>query len=119
MNRNHLTSFKQLPKIPQIQHLSLAENHIETLTGLSSLRCTPIESLMLKRNPCEFHQNYRKRSSSKKTAQFKKKGLNDRANSSILLFAKPKNVGWDPEATRRFFTTRIQYVFKNMYCILM
>ncbi|XP_061272631.1 uncharacterized protein LOC133247620 isoform X2 [Bos javanicus] len=72
MNKNHLTSFKQLPKIPQIQHLSLADNHIETLTGLSSLRCTPLESLMLKRNPCEFHQNYRKRSSNKKTAQFKR-----------------------------------------------
>ncbi|XP_040104269.1 uncharacterized protein LOC120869210 [Oryx dammah] len=72
MNKNHLTSFKQLPKLPQIQHLSLADNHIETLTGLCSLRCTPLESLMLKRNPCEFHQNYRKRSSNKKTAQFKR-----------------------------------------------
>ncbi|XP_037380529.2 uncharacterized protein LOC119256889 isoform X2 [Talpa occidentalis] len=61
MNKNHLTSFKQLPKIPQIQHLSLAENHIEKLTGLASLHCTPLESLVLKRNPCEFHQNYRKR----------------------------------------------------------
>ncbi|XP_066203026.1 uncharacterized protein [Saccopteryx leptura] len=61
MNKNHLTSFKQLPKIPQIHHLSLAENHIETLIGLSSLRCTPLESLVLRRNPCEFHQNYRKR----------------------------------------------------------
>ncbi|XP_077608367.1 uncharacterized protein LOC144221723 isoform X2 [Crocuta crocuta] len=61
MNQNHLTSFKQLPKIPQIRHLSLAENHIESLTGLSSLQCTPLESLVLKRNPCEFHQNYRKR----------------------------------------------------------
>uniref|UniRef100_A0A2K6NYB5 Uncharacterized protein n=1 Tax=Rhinopithecus roxellana TaxID=61622 RepID=A0A2K6NYB5_RHIRO len=72
MSKNHLTSFKQLPKIPQIQHLSLAENHIETLTGLSNLWCTPLESLILKRNPCEFHQNYRKRSSNKKTAQFKR-----------------------------------------------
>ncbi|XP_070947310.1 protein phosphatase 1 regulatory subunit 7-like isoform X2 [Macaca nemestrina] len=61
MSKNHLMSFKQLPKIPQIQHLSLAENHIETLIGLSSLRYTPLESLILKRNPCEFHQNYRKR----------------------------------------------------------
>ncbi|XP_008981756.1 uncharacterized protein LOC103788723 isoform X1 [Callithrix jacchus] len=61
MSKNHLTSFKQLPRIPQIQHLFLAKNHIETLTGLSSLRCTPLESLILKRNPCEFHQNYRKR----------------------------------------------------------
>nr|XP_060495134.1 uncharacterized protein LOC132683346 isoform X2 [Panthera onca] len=72
MNKNHLTSFKQLPKIPQIQHLSLAENHIESLTGLSSLQRTPLESLMLKRNPCEFHQNYRKRSFKKKRAQFKR-----------------------------------------------
>ncbi|XP_045708032.1 uncharacterized protein LOC123827540 [Phyllostomus hastatus] len=61
MNKNHLTSFKQLPKIPQIQHLFLAENHIETLTGLSWLQHTPLESLVLKRNPCEFYQNYRKR----------------------------------------------------------
>ncbi|XP_010604991.1 uncharacterized protein LOC104850007 isoform X1 [Fukomys damarensis] len=61
MNKNYLTSFKQLPKIPRIQHLSLAENHIETLAGLSSLQCTPLESLILTRNPCEFHQNYRKR----------------------------------------------------------
>uniref|UniRef100_A0A8C5L445 Leucine rich repeat containing 77 n=1 Tax=Jaculus jaculus TaxID=51337 RepID=A0A8C5L445_JACJA len=61
LNRNYLTSFKQLPKIPQIQHLFLAENYIETLAGLSSLQCTPLESLTLKRNPCEFHQNYRKR----------------------------------------------------------
>ncbi|CAO2612854.1 Acidic leucine-rich nuclear phosphoprotein 32-related protein 2 [Lemmus lemmus] len=60
MNKNYITSFKQLPKIPQIQHLSLADNHIETLAGLSSLRYTSLESLILKRNPCEFHQNYRK-----------------------------------------------------------
>ncbi|XP_032117167.1 uncharacterized protein LOC116538747 isoform X1 [Sapajus apella] len=78
MSKNHLTSFKQLPKIPQIEHLSLAENHIETLTGLSSLRCTPLESLILKRNPCEFHQNYRKRSGRQHNS--KEKGLNDRAN---------------------------------------
>ncbi|XP_063138972.1 acidic leucine-rich nuclear phosphoprotein 32-related protein-like isoform X3 [Rattus norvegicus] len=60
MSKNYLTSFKQLPNIPQIQHLSLAENHIETLDGLSRFRCTPLEILTLKRNPCEFHQNYRK-----------------------------------------------------------
>ncbi|XP_006890450.1 PREDICTED: uncharacterized protein LOC102876878, partial [Elephantulus edwardii] len=75
LNKNHLTSFKQLPKIPQIEHLALAENRIETLTGLSSLQRTPLESLLLKRNPCEFHQHYRKRSSSKKTAQFKRERI--------------------------------------------
>lgn len=60
MNKNHLTSFKQLATIPQIQPLSLAENYTETLTGLSSLRCTPLQSLVLKRSPCEFYQNYQK-----------------------------------------------------------
>ncbi|XP_053163020.1 uncharacterized protein LOC128349873 [Hemicordylus capensis] len=59
LSRNHFTSFKQLPKIPEIRHLSLDENNIETLHGLSDLRHTPLESLVLKRNPCEFHENYR------------------------------------------------------------
>nr|XP_020835816.1 protein tilB homolog isoform X3 [Phascolarctos cinereus] len=60
VSKNCFTSFKQLPKIPETRHLSLAENQIATLSGLSSLQSTPLESLMLKRNPCEFHQNYRK-----------------------------------------------------------
>ncbi|XP_068001806.1 leucine-rich repeat-containing protein 46-like isoform X4 [Melanerpes formicivorus] len=59
VNKNHFTSFKQLPKIPQIQHLSLAENNIMTLSGISDFRHTPLESLILKRNPCEFQERYR------------------------------------------------------------
>ncbi|NXA07010.1 AN322 protein, partial [Sapayoa aenigma] len=59
VNKNHFTSFKQLPKIPQIQHLSLAENNIMTLSGISDFRYTPLESLILKRNPCEFQEGYR------------------------------------------------------------
>lgn len=59
VNKNHFTSFKQLPKIPQIQHLSLAENNIATLSGISDFRHTPLESLILKRNPCEFQERYR------------------------------------------------------------
>ncbi|XP_071422715.1 protein tilB homolog isoform X2 [Pithys albifrons albifrons] len=59
VNKNHFTSFKQLPKIPQIQHLSLAENNIRTLSGISDFRHTPLESLTLKRNPCEFQARYR------------------------------------------------------------
>ncbi|KAM4770504.1 uncharacterized protein ACIQIH_011986 isoform 3-T3 [Cyanocitta cristata] len=59
VNKNHFTSFKQLPKIPQIQHLSLAENNIATLSGISDFRSTPLESLILKRNPCEFQERYR------------------------------------------------------------
>ncbi|XP_039612970.1 uncharacterized protein LOC120531535 [Polypterus senegalus] len=61
LNKNFLTSIKQLPKIPQIQHLSLAENNINTLCDLSELRKTPLESLTLKRNPCEFQEDYRSR----------------------------------------------------------
>lgn len=59
VNKNHFTSFKQLPKIPQIQHLSLAENNIVTLSGISEFRHTPLESLILRRNPCEFQERYR------------------------------------------------------------
>ncbi|NXV88069.1 AN322 protein, partial [Calonectris borealis] len=59
VNKNHFTSFKQLPKIPQIQHLSLAENNIMTLSGISDFRHTPLESRILKRNPCEFQEGYR------------------------------------------------------------
>ncbi|EMP39840.1 Neuroserpin [Chelonia mydas] len=59
VSKNHFTSLKQLPKIPQIRHLSLADNNIETLSGISDLRSTPLESLILKRNPCEFKENYR------------------------------------------------------------
>ncbi|XP_071608830.1 dynein regulatory complex subunit 3-like isoform X2 [Heliangelus exortis] len=59
VSKNYFTSFKQLPKIPQIQHLSLAENNIMTLSGISDFRHTPLESLILKRNPCEFQERYR------------------------------------------------------------
>ncbi|XP_048811104.1 uncharacterized protein LOC125697658 isoform X2 [Lagopus muta] len=59
VNKNYFTSFRQLPKLPQIQHLSLAENNIMTLSGISDLRHTPLESLVLKRNPCEFQESYR------------------------------------------------------------
>ncbi|XP_060623553.2 leucine-rich repeat-containing protein 46-like [Anolis sagrei] len=60
LSKNHFTSFKQLPKIPEIHHLTLDENNIETLDELSDLRHTPLESLVLERNPCEFQENYRK-----------------------------------------------------------
>ncbi|XP_068135392.1 protein tilB homolog isoform X2 [Hyperolius riggenbachi] len=61
LTKNHFTSFKQLPKLPAIQHLSLAENNIESLSGLADLRNSPLESLILKSNPCEFLEDYRQR----------------------------------------------------------
>uniref|UniRef100_A0A3B1IL59 Uncharacterized LOC103036982 n=1 Tax=Astyanax mexicanus TaxID=7994 RepID=A0A3B1IL59_ASTMX len=61
LHRNHLTTFGQLPKVPQIQHLCLSENSISSLGELSLLQATPIHSLTLKLNPCEFLQDYRSR----------------------------------------------------------
>ncbi|XP_075056669.1 uncharacterized protein LOC142142733 [Mixophyes fleayi] len=61
LSKNHFISFKQLPKLPAIQHLSLAENNIESLCGLSDLKHSPLESLVLKSNPCEFLEDYRLR----------------------------------------------------------
>uniref|UniRef100_A0A670ZDY6 Uncharacterized protein n=1 Tax=Pseudonaja textilis TaxID=8673 RepID=A0A670ZDY6_PSETE len=67
LSKNHFTSFRQLPKMPEIQHLSLDENNITALNELSALRYAPLESLILKRNPCEFQENYRHNGSKKKT----------------------------------------------------
>uniref|UniRef100_A0A3B3QU01 U2A'/phosphoprotein 32 family A C-terminal domain-containing protein n=1 Tax=Paramormyrops kingsleyae TaxID=1676925 RepID=A0A3B3QU01_9TELE len=59
LHRNYLTSVRQLPKIPQIQHLVLSENGIEALGELVLLGTTPLHSLTLCRNPCAFLQDYR------------------------------------------------------------
>ncbi|XP_073529179.1 uncharacterized protein [Phyllobates terribilis] len=61
LSKNHFRSFKQLPKLPAIQHLSLAENNIDSLSGLADLKHSPLESLVLKSNPCEFLEDYRLR----------------------------------------------------------
>ncbi|XP_063060454.1 uncharacterized protein LOC134453599 isoform X2 [Engraulis encrasicolus] len=61
LHRNHLTSIRQLPKMPQIQHLCLSENGIGALGELSLLGATPLQSLTLRRNPCEFLEDYRPR----------------------------------------------------------
>ncbi|KAI7802547.1 uncharacterized protein LOC130562678 [Triplophysa rosa] len=61
LHRNHLTSVRQLPKVPDIQHLCLSENSISSLSELCLLRNTPLRSLTLKRNPCQFLERYRSR----------------------------------------------------------
>ncbi|KAI1893899.1 hypothetical protein AGOR_G00128400 [Albula goreensis] len=61
LHRNHLTSIRQLPKIPRIQHLCLSENGIGALGDLALLGSTPLQSLTLSRNPCEFLEDYRSR----------------------------------------------------------
>ncbi|KAJ8368011.1 hypothetical protein SKAU_G00080390 [Synaphobranchus kaupii] len=61
LHRNRLTSIRQLPKVPLIRHLCLSENSIEALGELELLETTPLLSLTLSRNPCEFLQDYRSR----------------------------------------------------------
>ncbi|XP_028818275.1 uncharacterized protein LOC114769436 [Denticeps clupeoides] len=61
LHRNHLTSIRHLPKVPQIQHLCLSENSIQSLGELTLLGATPLQSLTLRRNPCEFLEDYRSR----------------------------------------------------------
>uniref|UniRef100_A0A8C1VE96 U2A'/phosphoprotein 32 family A C-terminal domain-containing protein n=1 Tax=Cyprinus carpio TaxID=7962 RepID=A0A8C1VE96_CYPCA len=61
LHRNNLTSIRKLPKVPEIQHLCLSENSISSLCELSLLRSTPLRSLTLKHNPCQFLEDYRSR----------------------------------------------------------
>uniref|UniRef100_A0A672PL82 Uncharacterized LOC107601073 n=1 Tax=Sinocyclocheilus grahami TaxID=75366 RepID=A0A672PL82_SINGR len=61
LHRNNLTSIRQLPKVPEIQHLCLSENSISSLSELSLLKSTALRSLTLKRNPCQFLEDYRSR----------------------------------------------------------
>uniref|UniRef100_A0A671KSK4 U2A'/phosphoprotein 32 family A C-terminal domain-containing protein n=1 Tax=Sinocyclocheilus anshuiensis TaxID=1608454 RepID=A0A671KSK4_9TELE len=61
LHRNNLMSIRQLPKVPEIQHLCLSENSISSLSELSLLKSMPLQSLTLKRNPCQFLEDYRSR----------------------------------------------------------
>ncbi|GFO22025.1 protein-s-isoprenylcysteine o-methyltransferase [Plakobranchus ocellatus] len=59
LDTNNLTSLKQLPSLPQIKHLSLQDNDVCTLDGLSSLKSSPLEELYLTGNPVAFKIGYR------------------------------------------------------------
>lgn len=61
LHRNHLVSFRQLPKLPAVEHLCLSENAIGSLSGLGTLGNSPLHSLNLSRNPVTFTQGYRAR----------------------------------------------------------
>eukprot|EP00117_Sycon_ciliatum_P006518 scpid50805/ scgid10021/ U2 small nuclear ribonucleoprotein A&apos len=61
LTKNHIRSFKQLPKLAMILHICLSENAIESLDGLkSALGSTQITKLQLKGNPVVFIPKYRK-----------------------------------------------------------
>ena len=51
--------FQKLPKAPLLEHLSLQQNNIMSLTGLEMLQKTRIQSLILKENPVELDPHYR------------------------------------------------------------
>ncbi|RUS88861.1 hypothetical protein EGW08_003406 [Elysia chlorotica] len=59
LDSNDMTSLKQLPSIPRIKHLTIQDNGVSTLDGLSSLRSTPLEELYLSGNPVAFKIGYR------------------------------------------------------------
>ncbi|KAF7699225.1 protein tilB homolog [Silurus meridionalis] len=61
LHRNHLKSLAQLPKIPAIENLCVSENNISSLTELKLLEHTPLHTLTLRHNPCEFLEDYRSR----------------------------------------------------------
>ncbi|XP_068172647.1 uncharacterized protein [Antennarius striatus] len=61
LQRNHLVCFRQLPKLPAVEHLCLSENAIGSLGGLGALGNSPLRSLSLSRNPVTFTQDYRAR----------------------------------------------------------
>lgn len=59
LDSNDLTSLKQLPTIQRIKHLTIQDNGISTLDGLSRLQSSPIEELDLSGNPVAFKIGYR------------------------------------------------------------
>ncbi|KAF4072040.1 hypothetical protein AMELA_G00269820 [Ameiurus melas] len=61
LHQNHLKSLAQLPKIPAIEHLCVSENNIRSLAELKLLEHTPLHTLTLRHNPCEFLEDYRSR----------------------------------------------------------
>ncbi|CAH1773542.1 unnamed protein product, partial [Owenia fusiformis] len=61
LNRNHIASFKSLPKLPKVKYLSVGENNITLLDGIDNLRKSPIDILYLKGNSVVFTEYYRQR----------------------------------------------------------
>ena len=50
---------QQLPSIPRVKHLTVQDNGVSTLDGLSNLRSSPLEELYLAGNPVAFKIGYR------------------------------------------------------------
>lgn len=61
LQRNLLASFKKLPRLPNVEHLSLQQNSIQSLEGLEIFRNSRLKSLILDGNPVSLEKDYRKR----------------------------------------------------------
>eukprot|EP00112_Aurelia_sp_Birch-Aquarium-sp1_P026673 Seg962.1 transcript_id=Seg962.1/GoldUCD/mRNA.D3Y31 product="Acidic leucine-rich nuclear phosphoprotein 32-related protein" protein_id=Seg962.1/GoldUCD/D3Y31 len=61
LQRNFLSSFKKLPRIPNIEHLALQQNNISSLNGLEIFRRTRLKSMVLDGNPVSLEKNYRQK----------------------------------------------------------
>jgi len=61
LQRNFLSSFKKLPKMQNIEHLSLQHNNISSFNGIEVFRKSNLRSLVLDGNPLALEKNYRQR----------------------------------------------------------
>ncbi|XP_005099297.1 uncharacterized protein LOC101847039 [Aplysia californica] len=59
VDSNYLTSLSQLPRLPRVRYLTMRDNDLNTLSGLSGLASAPLEELHLTGNPVSFHIGYR------------------------------------------------------------
>jgi len=59
IDNNYLTSFKLLPKIPKVQLLTMQDNDLNNLDGITCLASTSLEEMYLNGNPVSFHIGYR------------------------------------------------------------
>ncbi|XP_054768441.2 uncharacterized protein LOC129276022 [Lytechinus pictus] len=60
-SKNFITSFKKLPRCPNLEVLNLSDNSINSFDNIGVLRKTQLETLDLRRNPICFMENYRQR----------------------------------------------------------
>ncbi|KAK7093423.1 dynein axonemal assembly factor 11-like [Littorina saxatilis] len=61
LDDNYLTSFKKLPTLKKVRHLTMKDNDIASFTGLDRLRNWPLEELFLIGNPISFQMGYRQK----------------------------------------------------------
>lgn len=59
VNKNHISSFTDLPTIPKIKLLTMEDNDVDSFRGLDKLKT--VEDLYLRGNPITFVINYRQR----------------------------------------------------------